>query len=125
MQLRWNYKLQPNKAQQALMGEWLVTLRKHRNYCLGERQRGFETNHQASDQPVMYSYGAYCEIESRIESGAYCPLTCPVLKHGVMSAKNLTKKDGKWLTVSGVQSARTTQLRAENPYYARINADVL
>jgi putative transposase len=36
MQVRWNYKLQPNKGQQALMGEWLVTLRKHRNYCLAE-----------------------------------------------------------------------------------------
>jgi putative transposase len=34
-------------------------------------------------------------------------------------------KDGKWLTVSGVQSARTTELRAENPFYSRINADVL
>ncbi|UUO14999.1 hypothetical protein [Dolichospermum heterosporum] len=31
------------------MSEWLVTLRKHRNYCLAERQRGFETNNQKSD----------------------------------------------------------------------------
>jgi putative transposase len=44
MQVRWNYKLQPNKGQESLMAEWLVTLRKHRNYCLAERKRGFETN---------------------------------------------------------------------------------
>jgi putative transposase len=126
MQVRWNYKLQPNKGQSALMGEWLVTLRKHRNYCLAERKRGFETNNQQNDQAVCYGFAAYCEIDTRLEVGAFSPLTCPVLKHGVMSAQNLTKlKDGKWLTVSGVQSARTTELRAENPYYGRINADVL
>jgi len=126
MQVRWNYKLQPNKAQQALMGEWLVTLRKHRNYCLGERKRGFESNNQDSDQPVMYGYTAYCDIETHVEYGSFCPLTCPVIKHGVLSAQNLTKlKDGKWLSVSGVQSARTTELRAENPYYTRIYSGVL
>jgi hypothetical protein len=42
-----------------------------------------------------------------------------------MSAQNLTKQDGKWLSVSGVQSARTTELRSENPDDARIKADVL
>jgi len=126
MQVRWNYKLQPNKTQQALMSEWLVTLRKHRNYCLGERKRGFESNNQDSDQPVMYGYASYCDIGTHVEYGASCPLTCPVVKHGVLSARNLTKlKDGKWLTVSGVQSARTTELRSENPYYTRINSDVL
>jgi putative transposase len=126
MQVRWNYKLQPNKTQQALMSEWLVTLRKHRNYCLAERKRGFETNNQHNDQAVCYGYAAYCEMDTRLEVGAFSPLTCPVVKHGVMSAQNLTKlKDGKWLTVSGVQSARTTELRAQNPWYGRINADVL
>ena len=125
MQVRWNYKLQPNKGQSALMGEWLVTLRKHRNYCLAERQRGFESNNQGSDQPVMYEYGAFCDIDNQIEHGAFCPLTCPVVKHGVMSAKTLTKKNGDWQSVGGVQSARTTELRAENPFYARINSDVL
>jgi putative transposase len=126
MQVRWNYKLQPNKGQSALMGEWLVTLRKHRNYCLAERKRGFETNNQHNDQAVCYGFAAYCEIDTRLEVGAFSPLTCPALKHGVMSTQNLTKlKDGKWLTVSGVQSARTTELRSENPLYSRINADVL
>ena len=124
MQVRWNYKLQPNKGQSALMGEWLVTLRKHRNYCLAERKCGFESNNQDSDQPVMYEYGAFCDIDSQIEYLSFCPLTCPVVKHGVMSAK-LIKKNGDWQSVSGVQSARTTELRAENPFYARINSDVL
>jgi putative transposase len=126
MQVRWNYKLQPNKGQSALMGEWLVTLRKHRNYCLAERKRGFETNNQHNDEAVCYGFAAYCEIDTRLEVGAFSPLTCPVLKHGVMSAQSLTKlKDGKWLTVSGVQSARTTELRSQNLFYSRINADVL
>ena len=124
MQVRWNYKLQPNKGQQVLMAEWLVTLRKHRNYCLRERQHGFETNNQHCDTQVMYGYGAFSDIDSRIEYASFCPLTCPVVKHGVMSV-SLTKKDGKWLTVSGVQSAKTTLLRATNPFYGRINADVL
>jgi putative transposase len=108
------------------MGEWLVTLRKHRNYCLRERQRGFETNNQHNDEAVCYGFAAYCEMDTRLEVGAFSPLTCPVLRHGVLSTQNLTKlKDGKWLTVGGVQSARTTELRSENPWYGRINADVL
>lgn len=127
MQVRWNYKLQPNWTQQALMSEWLVTLRKHRNYCLRERQRGFESNNQDSDQPVMYGYGAFCDLETKNEYGAFCPLTCPVVKHGVLSAgiTKISKKQLRWGSVSDVQSKRTTELRAENPYYSRINADVL
>ncbi len=80
MQVRWNYKLQPNKGQTALMDEWLVTLRKHRNYCLAERKRGFETNNQDADEPIMYLWGSYCELDTRFVSGSYSPLTCPVLK---------------------------------------------
>jgi putative transposase len=127
MQVRWNYKLQPNKAQQALMGEWLVTLRKHRNYCLAERKRGFESNNQDSDQSVMYGYAAYCDIETRAEYGAFCPLTCPVVKHGVTSAglTKISKGDLKWGNVSDVQYKRTTELRSENFYYGRIDSDVL
>ena len=53
MQVRWNYKLQPNKRQSALMSEWLITPGKHRNHCLAERKRGFETNNQHNDQAVM------------------------------------------------------------------------
>jgi putative transposase len=127
MQVHWNYKLQPNKTQQALMSEWLVTLRKHRNYNLRERRRGFESNNQDSDQPVMYGYAAFCDIEMQIEYGSFCPLACPVVKHGVMSA-GLTKSSKgqlRWGNASDVQSKRATELRAENPYYGRINADVL
>jgi putative transposase len=128
MQVRWRFKLKPNKGQQALMSEWLITLRKHRNYCLAERKRGFETNNQDSDQPVMYQYGAFSSIDSRATYGTYCPLTCPVLKHGVLSAQ-LTKTSKKcgviWGSAADIQSKRTTELRAESEWYARINADVL
>lgn len=128
MQVRWNYKLQPNGGQQSLMTEWLITMRKHRNYCLSERQHGFETNNQNSDRPVMYQYGAFSALDSRVEYGSYCPLTCPVVKHGVMSAQltKTTKKHGlMWGSASDVQSKRTTELRSESEWYARINSDVL
>lgn len=128
MQVRWNYKVQPNQGQQALMSEWLVTLRKHRNYCLGERQRGFETNNQDSDQLVMYGYGAFCDINTQVEYGSFCPLTCPVVKHGVMSAElTKTNKSGGmvWGNASDVQSKRTSELRAENLFYSRIYSGVL
>jgi putative transposase len=111
------------------MGEWLVTLRKHRNYCLGERKRGFEGNNQNNDSAVCYGYAAYCELDTRLEVGAFSPLTCPVVQHGVMSAglTKVNKKTGdvSWGSPSDVQSKRTTELRAENPWYGRINADVL
>lgn len=111
------------------MGEWLVTLRKHRNYCLRERQRGVETNNQHNDEAVCYGFAAYCEMDTRLEVGAFSPLTCPIVKHGVMSA-NLTKLTGKekvlkWGNASDIQSKRTTELRSESQWYGRINADVL
>lgn len=128
MQVRWNYKLQPNKGQQALMSEWLVTLRKHRNYCLAERQRGFESNNQDSEQPVMYDYGAFCALNTKVEYGSFCPLTCPVVKHGVMSAELLkvSKTQGvMWRSAGEVQSTRTSELRTENPFYSKIYSGVL
>jgi len=128
VQIRWRFKLKPNIGQQALMSEWLVTLRKHRNYCLAERQRGFETNNQKSDEPVMYQYGAFCDLDSQIEYGSYCPLTCPIVKHGVMSAE-LTKNSKKygltWGSAADIQSKRTTELRSASVWYSRVNSDVL
>ena len=125
---RWNYKLKPNKAQAALMSEWLVTLRKHRNYCLREREIGWNTNNLDVETPVSYAFGAYCNIESRLEYGSCCPLTCPVVKHGVMSA-TLTKTNKKlglcWDSAGGIQSKRTTELRKENQYYERIDSCVV
>jgi putative transposase len=128
MQVRWNYKLQPNQGQRALMEEWLVTLRKHRNYCLAERKRGFETNNQTADQPVMYEYGAFCDTQTHVEYGASCPLTCPVVKHGVLSAQllKISKKQGAvWRSAGEVQSTRTSGLRGENRFYRRIYSGVL
>lgn len=152
MQVRWNYKLQPNKGQDALASEWLVTLRKHRNYSLRERENGYNSNNLDVDQPLSYTYGAYCDTETKAEYGVCCPLTCAVMKHGVvpiqLSDAQLVKVSGKnayakglknwhppldfpqepvirWDSVSGIQGKRTTQLRAENQYYSRIDSDVL
>ncbi|MDK2463061.1 hypothetical protein QHH11_28805, partial [Aphanizomenon sp. PH219] len=110
------------------MSEWLVTLRKHRNYCLAERQRGFETNNQKSDESVIYQYGAFSDLDTRIEYGSYCPLTCPVVKHGVMSSgltKNSKKHGLTWGSATDIQGKRTTELRSESEWYSRINSDVL
>ena len=76
----------------------------------------------------MYEYGAFCDIDNQIEYGAFCPITCPVVKHGVMSAELL--KVGKtqgvmWRNAGEVQSTRTSELRAENPFFGRIYSGVL
>lgn len=114
MQVRWNYKLTPNTEQDALMAEWLVTLRKHRNYCLRERENGWNDNNRDNDQPVAYAYGSYCDVETRNVWGACSPLTCPVNKHGVMSADlfKVSKDALKWGNVSDVQMKRTTRALA-------------
>jgi putative transposase len=127
MQVRWDYKLQPNKGQESLMAEWLVTLRKHRNYSLAERKRGFEANNQDSDQQIMYNWYACCDLETGFVSGAYSPLTCPVLKHGVLCAGLTKNSKGQltWGNVSDIQSKRTTELRRESEWYSRIDSDVL
>jgi putative transposase len=139
MQVRRNCKLQPNMTQRDLMSEWLVTLRKHRNYCLAERKRGFESNNLESTEVVEYGFGSYCDVESRVEYGSYCPLTCSVVKHGVLpNAISLeqaikfskpNKETGEikisWDSAGGIQSKRTTQLRSENYFYSRIDCDVL
>jgi putative transposase len=125
---RWNYKLKPNRQQSILMAEWLVTLRKHRNYCLREREIGWGTNNRDAQTEISYALGAYCEINTHLEVGAVCPLTCPIVKHGVMSA-SLTKTSKKlglcWDSAGGIQSKRTTELRKENQWYSRIDSDVL
>jgi len=131
----------PNQSQEATLEEWLVTLRKHRNYALRERKDGFDTNNQAADQSVVYSYGAYCEIESRIEYGACCPLTRPVLKHGVIpqdlglatkqtkvkekQTKEIVETVVRWDSASGIQMKVTTQLRQSLESFAAFDSNVL
>ena len=115
---------------------------------LAERKRGYESNNQDNEDEVCYEYAAYCDLNTGMEVGAFCPLTCPVIKHGVIpeqlsndqllkSSKAKIVKDKKtgeekdipakiqWDSVSGIQSKRTTQLRSENEYFSRINSDVL
>lgn len=141
MQVRWNFKLLPNQTQEATLENWLVTLRKHRNYALRERTTGFETNNKDSDSAIIYAYGSYCDLESRIQFGSCCPLTCPVLKHGVipqdleLATKETKVKDkdtkkvvdiiSKWDSASGIQMKVTTQLRSSRDNFSIINSAVL
>ncbi|MDF5723489.1 MAG: RNA-guided endonuclease TnpB family protein [Rhizonema sp. PD37] len=141
MQIRWNFKIYANQTQEATLEEWLVTLRKHRNYALRERINGFDTNNQEIDESIAYSYSAYCEIESKIEYGSCCPLTCPILKHGVipqnleLATKQSKLKDKqtkevvetvvKWDSASGIQMKVTTQLRKSLESFSTIDSDVL
>ncbi|GAC1462516.1 MAG: RNA-guided endonuclease TnpB family protein [Chamaesiphon sp.] len=132
VQLRWNFKLKPNQTQITKMSEWLITLRKHRNYALSERETGYNTNNQNADTPITYEWGSFCDIETRTESGTSCALTCPVIKHGVIPnnlnlAIKTSKKDGvvKWDNASGIQMKVTTQLRHLWSNFADINSDIL
>ena len=131
----------PNQSQEATLEDWLVTLRKHRNYALRERIQGFEFNNKDNESSIIYVYGSYCDLELRIEYGACCPLTCPVLKHGVvpqdlnLAFKNTKVKDKetkevidtvfKWDSASGIQMKVTTQLRKSLNSFAIIDSDVL
>jgi len=141
VQVRWNFKLLPNHTQEATLEDWLVTLRKHRNYALRERTTGFETNNKDSDSAIIYAYGSYCDLESKIEFGSCCPLTCPVLKHGVipqdleLATKETKVKDKdtkkvvetivKCDSASGIQMKVTTQLRGLRDNFSRVDSDVL
>ncbi|MDF5732064.1 MAG: transposase [Rhizonema sp. PD38] len=131
----------PNRSQEATLEEWLVTLRKHRNYAFRERTVGFESNNKHNDGSIVYAYGSHCELESRIEYGSCCPLTCPVVKHGVIPhqlklATKQTKVKDKltkeiiavktdWDSASGIQMKVTTQLRKSLNNFAAIDSDVL
>ncbi|MBR8840148.1 MAG: transposase [Stigonema ocellatum SAG 48.90 = DSM 106950] len=141
MQVRWNFKMLPNQSQEETLEERLVTLRKHRNYALKERVNGFDTNNQDIDTPIAYAYGAYCEIGSRIEIGSCCPLTCPVLKHGVIpqnldlatkqskvkdkTTKEVIGQEREWDSASGIQMKVTSQLRQSLDSFAAIDSCVL
>ena len=141
MQVRWNFKMLPNQSQEATLEDWLVTLRKHRNYALRERKDGFETNNQDVTETIVYAYGAYCDIDSRVEYGSCCPLTCPVLKHGVIpqnlelafkESKTRDKETKKvlsttmgWDSASGIQMKVTSQLRQSLDSFAAIDSCVL
>ena len=130
MQIRWNFKLKPTNQQVQLMSSWLITLRKHRNFMLNERNQGYETNNQDNDKPIDYDWGGYCAVETKIEYFSWCPLTCPVLKHGVIPqdlSKALKKQKDKivWDNASGIQSKITTQLRKTNRWFSVLDSNVL
>lgn len=132
MQVRWNFKLKPTKSQIAQMSSWLITLRKHRNYALRERETGYNTNNKDAEAPVVFAWGSFCDLESRVEYGSCCPLTCPVIKHGIIPAEleravKTVKKTGSvvWDCASGIQMKVTTQLRHKRKNFAGVNSDVL
>ena len=113
------------------MSDWLVTLRKHRNYALRERETGYTTNNQDADTPVVYAYNSYCDIETRVEFGSCSPLTCPVLKHGVipndlsLALKTNSKGVVSWDNASNIQKKVTTLLRSERANFKRISSVAL
>jgi len=130
VQVRWNFKLKPTSSQSSQMSDCLTTLRKHRNYALRERENGYDTNNQNTSEPITYAWGSWCDIDSKIEYGSCCPLTCPVVKHGVMPhqlemALKTSKGVVKWDSASGIQMKVTTHLRHERERFANINSDVL
>jgi putative transposase len=130
--IRWNFKLVPTQPQIEKMSGWLVTLRKHRNFALRQRSKGFETNNQHSEQSEVMLKASYCDIKTREESAEiWCsPLTCPVQKHGVLPddvslmLKN-SKGQVKWDSPSGIQMKVTTKLRYDSPWFGDIDSDVL
>lgn len=112
------------------LSRWLVTLRKHRNFALRERETGYNTNNQDVNQAVVYAWGSWCDRESQAEYGSVCPLTCPVVKHGVIPLDlnlALKKSQGmiKWDSASGIQMKVTTQLRHQRANFGEIDSDVL
>lgn len=143
MQVRWNFKLKPNIGHVETMERWLVTLRKHRNYALREREIGYSTNNQDVETEIAYAFGSYCDLETRVEYGSCCPLTCPVLKHSVVPEKlsiafkktkeKFDTKTGKllqlsivkWDNASGIQKKVTTELRGKYSSYEEIYSAVL
>jgi putative transposase len=143
VQVRWNFKLKPTKTQINQMLRWLVTLRKHRNYALRERENGYNVNNQNVESSVVYAWYSWCDIESKVEYGSCCPLTCPIIKHGVIpqeismglktSKEKVNPKTGEiikpsvvsWDTASGIQSKVTTQLRHERENFGEIDSSVL
>lgn len=140
MLVRWNFKMLPSKSQEVTLSEWLVTLRKHRNFALRERNSGFETNNKDAESEIEYAYGAYCNLDDKVEYGAFCPLTCPILKHGVIPenfslATKLSsvtdKKTGdktkivKWDSSGGIQMKVTTHLRSNLKSFSIIESTVL
>jgi putative transposase len=130
VQCRWKFKLKPTLEQEKQMHQWLITLRKHRNYALKQREQGFNTNNSLWDEAIAYAWGSYCDLSSRIESGSCCPLTCPVVKHGVIPddlklALKTSKGTVKWDNASGIQMKLTTRLRHQIPFFGRVDSTVL
>jgi putative transposase len=140
MLVRWNFKMLPTKIQEVTLSEWLVTLRKHRNFALRERSIGFETNNKDANSTIEYAYGAYCDLVDKVEYGSCCPLTCPIIKHGVIPtdfslATKLSRltdkvtgektKVVKWDSPGGIQMKVTTHLRNTLDSFASIESTVL
>lgn len=132
MQIRWNFKLVPTKSQIEKMSTWLVTLRKHRNYALRQRIEGFESNNQFANQAERLLSYSYCNLKTKEEFPEVwcCPLTCPILKHGVIPddislMTKLSNQVIKWDNPSGIQMKLTTKLRKSNSWFVDIDSGVL
>ncbi|KYC41710.1 hypothetical protein WA1_16875 [Scytonema hofmannii PCC 7110] len=132
VQVRWNLKIKATKTQDKTLSRHLNTLRAHRNFALRERETGYNTNNQHANSEIVYAWGSFCDLETKMEYGSCCPLSCPVLKHGVVPqdlniAKKVNKKTGqvRWDSASGIQSKITTELRNTRANFAEIDSCVL
>lgn len=113
MLIAYIYKLKPSRSQAFLMFEWLNMLRAQYNFCLRDRIEAYEQ----VKSPVM---GEFCRLDNR---GVCCPLTCSLNKSATIGYP--WRKDGKRRSALAQQDANLPTLKAERPWYKRINADVL
>lgn len=113
MLIAYIYKLKPSRSQASLMFEWLNMLRSQYNFCLRDRIEAYEQ----VKSPVL---GEFCRLDNQ---GVCCPLTCSLNKSATIGYP--WTKDGKRRSALAQQDANLPTLKAERPWYKRINADVL
>ena len=95
------------------MSDWLDMLRGAYNFALRERVEAYK-------QVKAPLIGNYCLIENQAEC---CPLACSVNKSALYGYP--WTKAGKRRSAYLQQDACLPQLKAERPWYKRVNADVL
>ncbi len=95
------------------MNDWLSMLRAFYNFCLRDRIEAFES----TKSPTL---GEFCRIDNQ---GICCPLTCSVSKSATIGYP--WTKAGKRRSAGMMQDAYLPEMKADRPWYKRINADVL
>jgi putative transposase len=107
------YKLKPSGAQSNQMEQWLNMLRAFYNFCLRDRIEAYEQVRS----PILGNY-------SRLDNeGECCPLTCSVNKSATIGYP--WTNAGKSRSAGSQQDAYLPEMKAERPWYQKINSDVL